>query len=132
MVGRMGDNVEFIDNREVSDLGLSREEQQQLTKMSLSKIVNNLRSKLKDEEAKAQRMSLKLEQAVKDKEALRMKLDNMIREKKMGATPTSTRVAKKKVEINADFDFNQSRSKPDPVNKADPENDSPKKRLSFK
>ncbi len=106
MVGRMGDNIEFIDNREISDLGLSKDEQQQLTKMSLSKIVNNLRSKLKDEEVKAQRISLKLEQAVKDKEALRVKLDNMIREKKLGATPTSTRVAKKKVEINADFDFN--------------------------
>jgi hypothetical protein len=38
---------------------------------------------------------------------LRVKVDNLIREKKMGATPTSTRISKKKSDpINADFDFN--------------------------
>lgn len=36
--------------------------------MSLSKIVGNLRSKLKDEERKNQTMSLKVEQLLKEKE----------------------------------------------------------------
>ena len=49
----MGDGVEFIDNREVGELGLSKKEEDQLTKMSLSKIVGNLRNKLKDEEKKS-------------------------------------------------------------------------------
>ena len=48
----MGDNVEFVDQREIIEMGLSKEEHSQLTKMSLSKIVGNLRSKLKDEERK--------------------------------------------------------------------------------
>ena len=61
MVGKMGDNVEFMDQRNVGDLGLSREETNQLTKMSLSKIVGNLRSKLKDEESKNQKFSLKID-----------------------------------------------------------------------
>ena len=50
MVSSLGDRVEFMDNREVSEMGLSKDEQNQLTKMSLSKIVGNLRQKLKDEE----------------------------------------------------------------------------------
>jgi len=47
---------------------LSREEQNQLTKMSLSKIVGNLRTKLKDEERKSQVLALKIDQLLKEKE----------------------------------------------------------------
>lgn len=68
MVGKMGDQVEFMDQRETGDMGLSRDEQNQLTKMSLSKIVGNLRSKLKDEERKNQSMGLKIEQLMKEKD----------------------------------------------------------------
>ena len=51
--------------------------------MSLSKIVGNLRSKLKDEERKNQTMSLKVEQLIKEKEQIKNKMDNMKREKKL-------------------------------------------------
>lgn len=64
----MGENTDFIDNRDTSDLNLSKDEQNQLTKLSLSKIVGNLRTKLKDEENKNQRLALKLEQMLKEKE----------------------------------------------------------------
>lgn len=59
MIFKMGANTEFIDNREISDMGLNKEEQNQLTKMSLSKIVGNLRAKLKEEEAKMHRAAVK-------------------------------------------------------------------------
>jgi len=68
MVGKLGDSVEFIDQRSVGEIGLSREEQNQLTKMSLSKIVGNLRTKLKDEERKSQVLALKIDQLLKEKE----------------------------------------------------------------
>ena len=61
MVGSLGDRVEFMDNREVNDLGLTKEENNQLTKMSLSKIVGNLRNKLKEEERKNQSLNLKID-----------------------------------------------------------------------
>ena len=50
LVGQLGDTTEFMDNRVTGDMNLSNSEQTQLTKMSLSKIVTNLRNKLKDEE----------------------------------------------------------------------------------
>ena len=61
MVGSLGDRIEFMDNREVADAGLSQAEQTQLTKMSLSKIVGNLRNKLKEEEKRIQSLNLKLD-----------------------------------------------------------------------
>jgi len=36
----------FVDNRDVEHLNLNKEEQTNLTKLSLSKIVNNLKKKL--------------------------------------------------------------------------------------
>ncbi len=62
-----------MDNREAESLQLSTAEQQNLTKLSLSKIVNNLRSKLKDEERKNQNLSLKLDQALSEKDAIKQK-----------------------------------------------------------
>ena len=56
--------------------------------MSLSKIVGNLRSKLKDEERKNQSMSLKIEQLMKEKEQIKNKIDNMKRDKKL-VTPAT-------------------------------------------
>lgn len=55
LVNKMG--VEYIDNREMQNLELTLEEQSQLTKMSLSKIVNNLRGKLKEEQTRVQSVS---------------------------------------------------------------------------
>ena len=49
MVQKMGDSIEFMDMRGKNDMALTREEQNQLSKMSLSKIVGNLRQKLQDE-----------------------------------------------------------------------------------
>ena len=79
-VKSLGDSVEFMDNREISDLGLSKDEQNQLTKMSLSKIVGNLRQKLKDEEKRTQNLSLKIEQLLKEKELVKDKLTQIKRE----------------------------------------------------
>jgi len=62
-----------MDNRETQELQLSTAEQQNLTKLSLSKIVNNLRSKLKDEERKNQNLSLKLDQALSEKDTIKQK-----------------------------------------------------------
>ena len=67
--------------------------------MSLGKIVNNLRQKLKEEEQRYKNLSIKCENLIKDKEAIRVKMDNMKREKKvndfvnnpMAAKPTAGR-----------------------------------------
>ena len=69
-----------MDNREISEMGLSKDEQNQLTKMSLSKIVGNLRLKLKDEEKRTQSLSLKIEQLLKEKELVKDKLTQIKRE----------------------------------------------------
>ena len=61
LVGQLGDGTEFMDNRVTGDMNLSNQEQTQLTKMSLSKIVTNLRNKLKDEEKRNQSMGNKLD-----------------------------------------------------------------------
>jgi hypothetical protein len=53
--------------------------------MSLSKIVGNLRSKLKDEERKNQSNSLKIEQLLKEKESIKNTVSNMKREKKLSS-----------------------------------------------
>ena len=37
---------DFVDQRDVSNLGLNKDEAASLTKLNLSKIVNNLRKKL--------------------------------------------------------------------------------------
>lgn len=51
----------FVDNRDVEHLNLNVQEQTNLTKLSLSKIVNNLKNKLKEQESKTQQVSLKLD-----------------------------------------------------------------------
>ena len=63
-----------MDNSETAQLGLTMEEQTNLTKMSLSKIVSNLRSKLKDEGKKNQTLNFKLDSVIKEKEMLKQKL----------------------------------------------------------
>lgn len=57
----------YVDNRDVEHLNLNPNEQTNLTKLSLSKIVNNLKKTLKEMENKNQQMSLKLDQALKEK-----------------------------------------------------------------
>ena len=61
LVGQLGDGTEFMDNRATEAMNLSTAEQSQLTKMSLSKIVTNLRNKLKEEEKRNQSISNKLD-----------------------------------------------------------------------
>lgn len=85
MVGKMGAEVEFMDNRETSELGLTKDEQNQLTKMSLGKIVGNLRTKLKEEEAKSHRLAVKVDSLMKEKETQKEKIDNMKRQTKLAA-----------------------------------------------
>jgi hypothetical protein len=67
----------FVDNRDVEHLNLNKEEQTNLTKLSLSKIVNNLKKKLQEQEVKNQQISLKLDQALKQKEIYRSRVDEL-------------------------------------------------------
>ena len=60
--------------------------------MSLSKIVSNLRSKLKDEEKKNQSLNLKLDQVLKEKDKLKEKITNMEHAQKRGHLPNSREV----------------------------------------
>jgi hypothetical protein len=71
LVNNIGEGVEYVDNREAEKLELTNQEQNQLTKLSLSKIVSNLRGKLKDEEKKNHGLNLKLDAVMKDKEVLK-------------------------------------------------------------
>lgn len=67
----------YLDNRAVEHLNLNPAEQTNLTKLSLSKIVSNLKSKLKEQEAKNQALSLKLDQALKQKEIYKSRWDEL-------------------------------------------------------
>ena len=60
LVGQLGDGTDFMDSRE-TNMNLSTAESAQLTKMSLSKIVTNLRNKLREEEKRNQSISNKLD-----------------------------------------------------------------------
>ena len=53
--------LDYVDNREIEHLNLNAAEQTNLTKLSLSKIVTNLKNKLKEAENKTQGLSLKLD-----------------------------------------------------------------------
>ena len=57
----LGEGVDFMDNRDTENMELTNEEQSNLTKMSLSKIVSNLRSKLKDEGKKNEKLNHKID-----------------------------------------------------------------------
>ena len=70
----MGSGTDFMDSRASEDMKLSATEANQLTKMSLSKIVTNLRNKLKDEEKRNQSISNKLDQVLKEKDVIKQKL----------------------------------------------------------
>ena len=70
-------NSGYVDNRDVEHLNLNKEEQTNLTKLSLSKIVNNLKKKLQEQEVKTQQISLKLDQALKQKEIYRSRVDEL-------------------------------------------------------
>ena len=71
-----------MDNRVTDNMNLSAQEQNQLTKMSLSKIVTNLRNKLKDEEKRNQSISNKLDQVLKEKEHIKQKYQQLQNELK--------------------------------------------------
>ena len=74
LVGQLGEGTEFLDDRGAANLNLTTNETTMLTKMSLSKIVSNLRSKLKEEEKRVQNVSNKLDQVLKEKEQIKLKL----------------------------------------------------------
>lgn len=75
----------YVDNRDVEHLNLNPAEQTNLTKLSLSKIVNNLKTKLKESEAKNQNLSLKLDQALKQKEIYKSRCDELKSQQKLAA-----------------------------------------------
>ena len=58
-------------------MNLSNAESTQLTKMSLSKIVTNLRNKLREEEKRNQSISNKLDQILKEKEQIKAKYQQL-------------------------------------------------------
>jgi CII-binding regulator of phage lambda lysogenization HflD len=82
----------FVDNRDVEHLNLNPAEQTNLTKLSLSKIVNNLKTKLKESEAKNQSISLKLDQALKQKEIYKSRCDELKSQQKNAAVQPRSRV----------------------------------------
>lgn len=86
LIGSMGDGTDFIDNRQTENMKLTQNEQAQLTKMSLTKIVSNLRTKLKEEEKKSRSVSNKLDMVLKEKEALKVKLQQLQKEVKRGGS----------------------------------------------
>jgi hypothetical protein len=88
-------NESYIDHRDVEHLGLNKSEQQNLTKLSLSKIVSNLQNKLKEQEVKNQNMSLKLDQAIKQKEIYKSRFDELKAQQKNTSSFIQT-VAKNK------------------------------------
>jgi len=71
------DGEDFVDNRDVSHLNLNPNEKTALTKLSLSKIVSNLKNKLGETERKNQGLSLKLDQALKQKEIYKSRCDEL-------------------------------------------------------
>jgi len=83
LVGQLGDRTDFVDNRSTETMDLTMEEQQQLTKMSLSKIVTNLRNKLREEEKRNQSISNKLDQILKEKDQIKQKYQQLQKEFKM-------------------------------------------------
>lgn len=72
----------YVDNRDVEHLNLNPNEQTNLTKLSLSKIVNNLKKTLTEVENKNQQMSLKLDQALKEKLIYKQRCEELKREQK--------------------------------------------------
>jgi len=94
--------------------------------MSLSKIVGNLRSKLKDEERKAQVLALKIDQLLKEKEQIKNTVSNMKREKKLAA-PSTAPIRPKTTKSEE-----PSLKKFDPPYQMEQEEPTPRKRLSFK
>jgi DNA-binding NarL/FixJ family response regulator len=83
MVRKIGNTIEPLDQREIGDVNLSIQEQNQLNKMSLKKIVQNLRNKLNDEEAISKRLQTNMRTLEKEKQDLKEKFDNLKRERKM-------------------------------------------------
>ena len=79
LVGQLGDGTDFMDSRE-TNMNLSTAESAQLTKMSLSKIVTNLRNKLREEEKRNQSISNKLDQILKEKEQIKAKYQQLQKE----------------------------------------------------
>jgi len=73
-------------------LNLNPAEQTNLTKLSLSKIVNNLKTKLKESEAKNQSISLKLDQALKQKEIYKSRCDELKSQQKNAAVQPRSKV----------------------------------------
>jgi transposase len=56
---------------------LTPSEQNSLTKLSLSKIVANMKTQLEEEKKKCHNLCIKLEQAINDKQKLKLQLDNI-------------------------------------------------------
>lgn len=67
----------FVDNRDVEHLNLNPTEQTNLTKLSLSKIVNNLKKQITEMGVKNQSITLKLDQALKQKEIYKSRFDEL-------------------------------------------------------
>lgn len=72
----------YVDNRDVEHLNLNKAEQANLTKLSLAKIVNNLKNKLKEQETKNQQITLKLDSALKEKQIYKQRFEELKREQK--------------------------------------------------
>lgn len=91
LMNQIGDGTGYVDNRDMAGMQLSSSEQAALTKMSLSKIVANLRSKLQEEEKKSHSLALKLDMLGREKEQLKEKLTQEVKKQKKPTSVPSTR-----------------------------------------
>ena len=66
----------YVEYDNVKNLGLKPNEMNSLTKLSLSKIVSNHKQQLEEEKKRNHNLVLKLEQALSEKEAIKLKYDN--------------------------------------------------------
>jgi hypothetical protein len=140
---QMGDRSDFIDNRDTENMDLTHEEQTNLTKMSLSKIVSNLRSKLKDEGKKNEKLNHKLDQLIKEKDQLKQKYKELETAQKRGGAPIKFSMSSvcpnrapsnssEKKPVSSRINTGRTAASPTLVKPKVEKTKSPEKRLSFK
>ena len=62
---------------DIKNLGLTPIEQNTITKLSLSKILKNVKKDLEEEKKRSHNLTMKLEQSLSDKEQYKLKYDNL-------------------------------------------------------
>ena len=61
----------------IKNLGLTPVEQNTITKLSLAKILKNVKKDLEEEKKRTHNLTIKLEQSITDKDQYKLKYDNL-------------------------------------------------------